>query len=229
MADNTLNILQQWQAQGIMPVMTVTETGFSLSGGGKVLTISADTDLDGAPPGAAAWGGITGTLSNQSDLQAALDAKGTSNFNGTYAALTGKPTLGTAAATDATAYATAAQGTKADSAIQVVGYASGGAYVTQLTSKATGVTINAKCGRITMNAAALAAAAEVSFVVTNNQVAATDCIIVNIQSVGTAGAYFTEVSAVSAGSFTVTLGNCSAGSLSQAVVLNFAVIKAVNA
>lgn len=37
---------------------------------------------------------------------------------GAYDDLTGKPTLGTAAATDATAYATAAQGTKADSAVQ---------------------------------------------------------------------------------------------------------------
>ena len=38
--------------------------------------------------------------------------------DGTYANLTGKPTLGTAAATNANAYATAAQGTKADTAIQ---------------------------------------------------------------------------------------------------------------
>ena len=39
-------------------------------------------------------------------------------FSGAYADLTGKPTLGTAAATDSTAYATAAQGTKADTALQ---------------------------------------------------------------------------------------------------------------
>jgi hypothetical protein len=37
---------------------------------------------------------------------------------GDYADLSGKPTLGTAAATDATDYATAAQGALADSAIQ---------------------------------------------------------------------------------------------------------------
>ncbi|WP_374248064.1 hypothetical protein [Thermomonas sp.] len=41
---------------------------------------------------------------------------GTSSFDGTYGALTGKPTLGTAAATDSSAYATAAQGSKADTA-----------------------------------------------------------------------------------------------------------------
>ena len=38
-----------------------------------------------------------------------------------YLALTNRPTLGTAAATAATAYATAAQGTKADSALQSIG------------------------------------------------------------------------------------------------------------
>lgn len=38
--------------------------------------------------------------------------------SGAYADLTGKPTLGTAAATDSTAYATAAQGAKADTALQ---------------------------------------------------------------------------------------------------------------
>ena len=43
--------------------------------------------------GGAAWGAITGTLSNQTDLQTALNAKGTSNFSGAYADLTGKPTL----------------------------------------------------------------------------------------------------------------------------------------
>ena len=43
---------------------------------------------------------------------------GTSSFSGAYPDLTGKPTLGTAAATNTTAYATAAQGAKADTALQ---------------------------------------------------------------------------------------------------------------
>jgi len=38
--------------------------------------------------------------------------------SGDYDDLTGKPTLGTAAATDSTDYATAAQGAKADTAVQ---------------------------------------------------------------------------------------------------------------
>ena len=108
------------------------------------------------------------------------------------------------------------------------GYAAGaGGSVTQLTSKSTGVTLNKLSGKITMHGAALAAAAEVAFTLTNSFIEATDVVVVNIQSVGTAGAYFVCVGAVSAGSCSITLGNCSAGSLSQAVVLNFAVIKAV--
>lgn len=41
------------------------------------------TALEAAPPGSAAWGGITGTLSNQTDLQTALDGK---QASGSYAA-----------------------------------------------------------------------------------------------------------------------------------------------
>lgn len=103
-----------------------------------------------------------------------------------------------------------------------------GGIVTQATNKSTGVTLNKICGQITMNGAALAAAAEVSFVVTNNTVASTDVVIVNVQSVGTAVAYFVTVGAVSNGSFAITVGNASTGSLSQAIVLNFAVIKSVS-
>lgn len=96
--------------------------------------------------------------------------------------------------------------------------------VTQITSKATGVTLNKLTGQITMHAAALAAAAEVTFTVTNSTVTAGDVVVVNIASVGTSGSYLTGVSAVAAGSFDITLANVSAGSLSEAVVLNFAVI-----
>jgi hypothetical protein len=111
-----------------------------------------------------------------------------------------------------------------------VGYATGsGGAVVQATSKSTGVTLNKLCGQITMNAAALAAGAKVSFVVTNNQVAAADMPDVAVASGGTANAYRASVTAVAAGSFTITVENITAGSLSEAPVLNFAVIKAVNA
>ena len=76
-----------------------------------------------------------------------------------------------------------------------------------------------------MNNAALADGAEVTFQVNNDKVAATDVIVVNHGSAGTAGAYWLVVSAVAAGSFKITVGNLSGGSLSQAIVLNYAVIK----
>ncbi len=50
-----------------------------------------------------------------------------------------------------------------------IGYVSGGA-VTQLTSKATGVTVNAPSGAITTDDASLAGNAEVTFTVTNSSV-----------------------------------------------------------
>ena len=106
------------------------------------------------------------------------------------------------------------------------GYTTGaGGAVTQLTSKSTGVTLNKLSGAITTNAAALAAAAEVTFIVTNNTVATADVPCVAHASGGTAGAYDVFVSAVGNGAFSVTMANMSAGSLSQALVINFVVIK----
>lgn len=106
------------------------------------------------------------------------------------------------------------------------GYTTGaGGTVTQLTSKATGVTLNKLAGQITTHNAALAAAAEVTFVVTNSTVAAVDVPCVAHASGGTAGAYNIQVSLVAAGSFRVTIGNMSAGSLTEAIVINFVIIK----
>ncbi len=112
-----------------------------------------------------------------------------------------------------------------------MGYATGaGGAVTQATSKATGVTLNKASGQVTMNAAALAAAAIVEFTVTSSAVAATDTINLNLASgAATSTAYRYWVSAVAAGSFKVCVENRSAGSLSEALVLNFAVVKAVAA
>jgi hypothetical protein len=109
-----------------------------------------------------------------------------------------------------------------------IGYATGaGGVVTQATDKSTGVTLNTLCGRITMNAAALAAAAEVSFTLTNSFIAATDVLIVNVASGATAATYTATIDAVAAGSARITVGNYSTSSQSEAVVLNFVVINAV--
>ena len=113
------------------------------------------------------------------------------------------------------------------SAGTAIGYPVGlGGAVTQETSKATGVTLNKVAGAITTDDAELAGAAEVSFVVTNSLVAATDVPVVAIKSAsGSTGVYVASVSAVAAGSFTITLSNLGA-TASEILVINFAVIKA---
>jgi hypothetical protein len=106
------------------------------------------------------------------------------------------------------------------------GYGAGaGGTVTQGTDKATAVTLDTRCGTITMNAAALADATTVSFTLTNSQIAATDVVILNHASAGTAGAYTLNAQAA-AGSASINVRNVSGGSLSEAIVLRFAVIKA---
>lgn len=96
--------------------------------------------------------------------------------------------------------------------------------VTQATSKSTAVTLNKSAGQITMNGAALAGNTAVSFTLNNSLLSANDVIILNVGAVGTAGAYTTYVSSMSAGSAVLTLRNLTSGSLSEAVVLNFALI-----
>jgi hypothetical protein len=99
--------------------------------------------------------------------------------------------------------------------------------VTQLTSKSTGVTANTSAGQITMNGASLATVTNVTFTLTNSLLSGKDVIIVNVASANaTAGAYNCWVSSMLAGSATITLRNITTGSLSEAVVINFAIIHA---
>jgi hypothetical protein len=96
--------------------------------------------------------------------------------------------------------------------------------VTQSTDKSTGVTLNKSIGRITMNGAQLAANTAVSFTLTNSAIGTNDAIIVNVSGGGTAAAYTTYISSMTSGSAVVTLRNMTAGNLSEAVILNFAII-----
>ena len=96
--------------------------------------------------------------------------------------------------------------------------------VTQLTSKSTGVTLNKSAGRITMNGASLGAGASVTFTLTNTRISTNDVVIVNVGGGGTAGAYWPYVSSISAGSAVIGLWNSTGGALSEAVILNFAII-----
>jgi hypothetical protein len=105
-----------------------------------------------------------------------------------------------------------------------IGYGTGaGGEVTQLTSRTTGVTINKRCGAITMFSAAGSATAA-TFTVTNSVVGANDIIIVNQKS-GT-NLYKFFVTAVAAGSFNITFFT-TGGTATDAPVINFAVFDGV--
>lgn len=109
-----------------------------------------------------------------------------------------------------------------------IGYTTGaGGTVTQATSKSTGVTLNKLSGQITMNNASLAANGEAVFTLTNSFIEATDVVVVCLGSSVSAGRYMVGVATVSAGSCQILITNLSSVA-SEAPVINFAVIKAVN-
>jgi len=111
-----------------------------------------------------------------------------------------------------------------------IGYSRGGGAVTQLTNRATGVTVNALSGTITTNNTSLAAEASAVFVVTNSEVAIGDVVVVSQRSGAVGLMTSINVSAVAAGSFTLNvLNNNPASGIAEtgAIIINFAVIKAV--
>jgi threonine dehydratase len=110
-------------------------------------------------------------------------------------------------------------------ATEEIGYAAEAqGAVTQITSKATGVTLNKSAGRITMHNASLGAGTTVLFTLTNSFLSAKDVLIVNVGSGGTSGAYWPYVANLSAGAAIIGVYNNTAGPLAEAIVLNFATI-----
>lgn len=105
-----------------------------------------------------------------------------------------------------------------------LGYGTGaGGTVTQLTSKSTPVTLNKPSGQITMSNASLGAGASASFAVTNSLLTTADTVVLSGYAFGYN--YKIEVSYVDSGSFTIRVTNITAVSLSEAVKINFAIIK----
>jgi hypothetical protein len=103
-----------------------------------------------------------------------------------------------------------------------LGYGTGsGGTVTQATSKTTGVTLNKPTGQITMNNAAMLTNTTVVFTVTNSLCAFVDTVSMNHRN----GASYNVWVVPGIGSFDVYLKNISVSTLSDAVVLNFSIIK----
>jgi len=99
--------------------------------------------------------------------------------------------------------------------------------VTQATDKSTAVTLNRSAGRITMNAASLGAATNVSFTLNNSLISSNDTLILTISGGATVAAYNVWVNSLSAGSASITLRNTTAGALAEAVIINFALIHCI--
>lgn len=117
-------------------------------------------------------------------------------------------------------------------ALTGIGYGSDGTgaskyAVTQLTSKTTGVTINAPCGFITMNNASLSAGATATFLVTNSFVDGSD--VVKCSSRGATSDKYRITESVTSGGFYVSVTNLTGGSLAEAHGISFVVLKAVQA
>jgi len=108
----------------------------------------------------------------------------------------------------------------------VLGYsAAGQGAVTQATSKSTAVTLNKSSGVITMNNASLATATNATFTLNNNLISANDTVLLTISGgQATPGSYNVFANALAAGSVSITLRNISGGPLSEAILINFALL-----
>lgn len=97
--------------------------------------------------------------------------------------------------------------------------------VTQATDKSTAVTLNKPAGRITMNNASLATATNATFTLNNSFISANDTVILTISGgQATPGSYNVFANSLGTGSVSISLRNISGGSLSEAVVINFAIL-----
>jgi hypothetical protein len=100
--------------------------------------------------------------------------------------------------------------------------------VTQATDKSTAVTLNKPAGRITMNNASLNTGTNATFTLNNSFISANDIVVLTISGgQATAGSYNVFANSLAAGSVSISLRNISGGTLSEAVVINFAIIHCV--
>ncbi len=220
---------------------TLTTTA-PLTGGGdlsasRTLAISAATTAAAGSMSAADKtkldGVATGATANSSDATLLARANHTgaqaqSTVTNLTADLALKAPLASPAFTGTATFAAITATGSITSTGGLIGYGAGGV-VTQATSKATAVTLNKPTGEITLNAAALAAGAIVTFTLNNSFVAVGDMILTAHHSGGTVGPYLINARVTGAGVASIAVRNTSAASLSEAIVVKFFVLKSTNA
>jgi len=109
---------------------------------------------------------------------------------------------------------------------KVLGYTSGaGTSVTQLTSKSTSVTIDAAAGRVITHNASLSSGATVGFSVNNSVYTNQDIVMLMITAGATPSDYNIWPVRNTSGVFNIYIKNIGAGSLSEAIEINFILIR----
>lgn len=205
-----------WAIKVLVPSLPVGVTGFHIY---AVLT-SGTTKRQAAPTYVSSE---TVSPTTMIDYNAAGAAPPASNFP-----------VGSAATIDAADGSTliAGDGTiRSSSPTAGIGYGDGsGSSVTQSTSKSTAVTLNAINGQITMHDASLASGASVTFTLNNAVVRPGDVVIVSPRGTFAAsGSYRADVvwstGAAGAETIGICVTNISGGSLSEAVALQFSILK----
>lgn len=107
-----------------------------------------------------------------------------------------------------------------------IGYGTGaGGTVTQLTSKATAVTLNKPSGRIITSSSALGAGVTVAFTLNNTLLTGNDNIKVIVGGAGAAGAYQADCTYCINGAANITIKNLDSISRTDAFAINFTIIK----
>jgi hypothetical protein len=229
----------------ILITSTQTITAFSIGlnsataiyGGVTTLTAGAAVRFRFYQP-TNSWYNITNETSGlNAAIQAFLNTPTSANLRAAMTDETGTgllvfndtPTLVTPVIGAATGTSLSTTGSQLITGTGKHGYNTGsGGTVTQLTNKATGVILDKTNGSITMDAANLGADTTVSFTLTNNTIEAGDILVMNHISGGTAGSYLLNAQSA-AGSASINVRNITAGALAEAIVIRFAVIKAVSA
>lgn len=199
----------------------------------RTLTLAGNATISGTSSGTNTGDqtSISGNAATATALQTARTINGTSfdgtaNITVTAAAgtLTGATLASGVTASSLTSFGGAATFTTTDK----VGYATGaGGIISQSSPKTTNVTLNKICGEVTTASDSLAADTVVTFRVSNSTVSTNDVIAIQHQSGGTVGNYWVGAFVPFSGAFDVSIRNLTTGSLSDSLVLRFAVIKAV--